>query len=156
MVIKLAVAVVMAAVVLTGLLAGHSSIYQAVSGGVYGGTGELSGQVTVIQPLLSTIGSSTELGSLVTLTGVLHSAAETPTCEKHPSCGLPSVVFSYLTSGGRNYRLLGLGIVEQLDGMNVTLTGWLHTPSSWEESNLYQPAVIFAGDITVTSLHVQG
>ena len=91
-------------------------------------------------------------GAPVTLTGTLHTAFEPPGCA--PACGLPSIAFSYLTTtDGGNYRMLGSDSGYH-DGTWIVVTGWLYTPSSWPGS-MFQPSLIFVGDIAVTSIQAQ-
>jgi hypothetical protein len=115
--------------------------------------GRATDQVTLLQTVSSALGTTAGLGTLVTVTGILHTAFEVPTCLKdHPSCGIPSFEFPYITAtDGENYRLLGSQPL-YLDGTRIVVTGWLQKPSAWQAGALYAPPLTFAGDITVTSI----
>ena len=79
------------------------------------------------------------------MTGYIHYISLTPACS--PKCKIPSALMPYFTANGKNYRLLGISLRFCLN-QEVTVTGWLHTPTQWS-SQLYTPLMTFAGDITV-------
>jgi hypothetical protein len=103
-----------------------------------------------LQPqFASTIGiTSSAMLTQVTMTGTLHYTVETPEC--FPKCLFPSVIFAYITANGENYILQGAQ-PEYPDGTQITVSGWLHTPSVWPTGS-YKTGVAFAGSIAVTSI----